>query len=379
MEGAGRVTEAYAAATARAHFLAVDRHVQRALLRGDVGGLERILGVRESATITGGVAIGELPKGRPAARVVVTSEDLPIGIITVALPELGVFVGRFDRIGPSAGDVLAVEQGGKLTVAPPGLRGVAFGGDEVTLGGITFRARSVQLPHYEPPARLVALADESEVASVLTPLQTRLAVAGLLSLVAVVLLASALARPLLRSLGVVESAAAEAEIDPLTRVANRRGFERALTLEVERAARYGRTCALVLVDLDDFKSVNDRFGHDAGDAVLGTLAHVLRKCTRNVDVPARLGGEEFALLLPETDTAGAVRTAERVRRELAATPTPIVEGEPVIVTASLGVATGGRDVTGAELLRRADAALYAAKRAGKNRVETHDVASSAAA
>ena len=199
-----------------------------------------------------------------------------------------------------------------------------------------------RFPHYQPPARLVALADESEVASVLTPLQTRLAVAGLLSLVAVVLLASALARPLLRSLGVVESAAAEAEIDPLTRVANRRGFERALALEVERAARYGRTCALVLVDLDDFKSVNDRFGHDAGDAVLGTLAHVLRKCTRNVDVPARLGGEEFALLLPETDTAGAVRTAERVRRELAATPTPIVEGEPVIVTASLGVATGGQ-------------------------------------
>ena len=119
MEGAGRATEAYAAATARAHFLAVDRHVQRALLRGDVGGLERILGVRESATITGGVAIGELPKGRPAARVVVTSEDVPIGIITVALPELGAFVGRFDRIGPSAGDVLAVEQGGKLTVARP--------------------------------------------------------------------------------------------------------------------------------------------------------------------------------------------------------------------------------------------------------------------
>ena len=368
-DGTGRVDEAYGSAQARARALAVNRIVHRALFGGDVATLERVLGPRESATIAGGVAVGELPEGRPAARVLVRARGRTAGTVAVALPAPGALLARLAGSTSGTSDLLAIEQGGRLVYAPAAIRGATLDGGNVDAEDASYRARSASLPFYDPPLRLVALANKGEVANVLGPLQSRLAIAGLLSLVAVVLLALALARPLLRGLGVVELQAEEAEIDPLTRVANRRGFERALALELERTHRYDRPCALVLVDLDDFKAVNDQFGHATGDAVLRTLAAVLRRCTRTVDLPARLGGEEFALLLPETDLAGAIRTAERVRRRLETTTTPVPGGDPIVVTASLGVATGTRDVTSDELLDRADVALYAAKNAGKNRVE----------
>ena len=112
-------------------------------------------------------------------------------------------------------------------------------------------------------------------------------------------------------------------LDPLTGTANRRGFERALEVELERSARRGHPCALVIVDLDDFKLVNDRHGHGVGDEVLVMLAERLRDSVRSADTVARLGGEEFALLLPETPPVRRASRrracAERVRRERHAT------------------------------------------------------------
>jgi diguanylate cyclase (GGDEF)-like protein len=125
----------------------------------------------------------------------------------------------------------------------------------------------------------------------------------------------------------------------------------------------------VLADLDDFKLINDRFGHHAGDEVLLAFAELLRAHGRDVDVAARLGGEEFAILLPETALEGARAGAERLRRSLAGFRIRLSERDEVMVTASFGVAERAEGQSVDSLLRAADGALYQAKELGKNRVE----------
>jgi diguanylate cyclase (GGDEF)-like protein len=160
----------------------------------------------------------------------------------------------------------------------------------------------------------------------------------------------------------------QAVTDGLTELANRRQFEQALAGEISRAERFGGMLALILADLDDFKQVNDRYGHQAGDEVLRQFAAVLRETVRDVDLPARYGGEEFAVLLPQTDLEGAERLAERLRQAVAERPMTKRPGALVAVTASFGVASFPEASTPAALFAAADEALYRAKAAGKNRV-----------
>jgi diguanylate cyclase (GGDEF)-like protein len=160
----------------------------------------------------------------------------------------------------------------------------------------------------------------------------------------------------------------QAVTDGLTELANRRQFEQALAAEINRAERFGGMLALVLADLDNFKQVNDRYGHQAGDEVLRRFADVLRETVRDVDVPARYGGEEFAVLLPQTDMEGAERLAERLRQAVAERPMTTRPGALVACTASFGVASFPESSTPAALFAAADEALYRAKAAGKNRV-----------
>ena len=159
----------------------------------------------------------------------------------------------------------------------------------------------------------------------------------------------------------------QARIDPVTGLANRRRAEEALAVELARAARFGGPVALVLADIDGFKAVNDRYGHHTGDRVLRALGEIMRATVREVDLPARWGGEEFVLVLPETDAAGAGVVADRVRRALARQPVSVAGGA-IAVTASFGVAAAPPASSRDELVAAADAALYQAKRAGKNRV-----------
>lgn len=159
----------------------------------------------------------------------------------------------------------------------------------------------------------------------------------------------------------------QAITDELTGLVNRRRFMEALDAEIARTQRLRSNVSLMLADLDDFKRINDRFGHPAGDEALRVFAEVLRAELREIDVAARLGGEEFAVLLPETDLEGALAVAERLRERVGERPVLDDHGTPVHLTASIGVAeytTGSRD----DLLRRADAGLYRAKQEGKNRV-----------
>ena len=158
--------------------------------------------------------------------------------------------------------------------------------------------------------------------------------------------------------------------DPLTGLLNRRELDRLLEEELARAARFRRGFAVVLLDIDHFKRVNDTHGHQAGDLVLTHLARILGTLARSTDRVARFGGEEFAIVELENDEEGACRSAERIRQTLAEQPCPVpgIEGG-LRITVSAGVAVYPNHGDGVDsLLRSADRALYAAKAAGRDRV-----------
>ncbi|MGA9015807.1 MAG: GGDEF domain-containing protein [Acetobacteraceae bacterium] len=153
--------------------------------------------------------------------------------------------------------------------------------------------------------------------------------------------------------------------DPLTGTGNRRRLEQALATEVNRAERTGGSLCAFMADLDHFKRVNDRYGHEAGDKVLAAFGEILRQRTRATDIAARFGGEEFVVLMPTTDLANATAIAERIRAAIAELQTESLL-EPI--TASFGVVERLAGEPAHALLRRADVALYEAKRLGRNRV-----------
>ncbi|MFM8274008.1 MAG: diguanylate cyclase, partial [Gemmata sp.] len=157
-----------------------------------------------------------------------------------------------------------------------------------------------------------------------------------------------------------------ATTDPLTALANRRAFDAALAREVALATRGNHPLSVALFDIDHFKGFNDEFGHPAGDEALRQVSERIRRCCRAADVAARLGGEEFAVLLPHTSLSGAVPLAERVRESVAAGPWQLR-----LVTVSAGVATLDGNIEGAGVVPAADAALFTAKRNGRNRVAAH--------
>ncbi len=160
----------------------------------------------------------------------------------------------------------------------------------------------------------------------------------------------------------------QALVDGLTGLANRRHLDQELAGNLARAERAGGSLALVLADLDDFKAVNDRYGHACGDAVLREFAALMNEVVREGDTAGRWGGEEFALVLPDADAEGAAGVAERLREALADTTILSPEGAALRVTASVGVAAFPEAVGRAALVEAADEALYRAKRAGKNQV-----------
>lgn len=156
-------------------------------------------------------------------------------------------------------------------------------------------------------------------------------------------------------------------LDPLTDILNRRGFYAELKSEVLRSRRYRHAFSLALLDVDDFKGINDSWGHQRGDEVLQAIAHALKASVRATDGTARLGGDEFALLLPETDNPSARIAIERLRKHL-------TDFIPLQVTFSIGCTSFiSPEQTIDDIINRADMLMYRAKKAGKNRVVYDDV------
>ena len=162
----------------------------------------------------------------------------------------------------------------------------------------------------------------------------------------------------------------QATLDELTGLSNHRRFQEALGHEMVRTRRSGQPTALALLDLDDFKAINDTYGHRLGDGVLRRVADVIAGACRGIDEPARYGGDELAVILPDTDLEGAWILGESMRRAVEALDLALEDGTPLRVTVSVGVGAVERDGDAGVLIEAADTALFQAKRAGRNRTRS---------
>jgi len=168
---------------------------------------------------------------------------------------------------------------------------------------------------------------------------------------------------------VVDSLCDLSSKDALTGLVNRRSFEMALAREVDRVARSGEAALLLMLDIDHFKAVNDTYGHGAGDLVIQTVAQAVQQCVRPMDTVARVGGEEFAIVLPSCPSSMGATVAERIRERVAESRVEVAPGQLLGVTVSLGGAFAPQWVRSSSLLwmERADRQLYRAKAEGRNR------------
>ncbi|HEY6836274.1 MAG TPA: GGDEF domain-containing protein, partial [Gaiellaceae bacterium] len=261
-------------------------------------------------------------------------------------------------------DRLIAVQGGRVPGSSELLR---VSGRTILLDGVRYRGWLVPVPN-APRTNLVALRPEAAISAAVRPYQQRILYTALGSFALLVLLALFFGGPILRMLGDFRRVASQATTDSMTGLANRWTFDEELALEWRRAERVGDPLALILLDVDDFKSINDRHGHQAGDEVLRRVGEVLAGSVRHVDLAARYGGEEFAVIVPDTDLDGAVDLAERLRKGLAGAKIELPDGTQLSLTASFGAAVKGDLPGGEKLVAAADKQLYVAKHGGKNRV-----------
>ena len=353
-------------ASTTAHDLAGSPVVQRAVITRDTSTLRRVAGHTPGLAIYLGSrrVAGSEPTARVQRSIWLTVNGVRAARVVASVPLGPRLSARLSHDAPHGlGDRLVLAKRGHV------LGGGAFTtrGRVVRLGGVEYRG----LPALVPDAngtRLMALRPEHVIDANVGPYQARVRYAALGSFSLLILVAFLFAGPIMRLLGDFRRVASQATTDSLTALANRRTLDEELVLEWRRADRVGDSLAFVLLDLDNFKQVNDTHGHQAGDAVLRAVGRVLLGGVRQVDLAGRYGGEEFALILPETDLDGALKLAERLRVALETTPVELPDGKTLQVTASFGVALKEGLSSADELVAVADEALYAAKRGGKNRV-----------
>ena len=342
----------------RASRLASSAALQRAVMDGDRSAVARIAHANHASVAMGGAAIGvPLQQPRLSAHAVILSGTAVVARITV---------GR-----AVDAELLAVLRG--ATVLPPKAKlvlmehGRVIAGPRLVLDRASYAFGSAPLP--VKGVNVVATESLADVSARTGPYLRNTLVAAILTLLLAGALTVRLTRPLDRMVGDLSE---RAERDELTGLANRRTLDERLGEEVDRARRYDTHVTLVLIDIDDFKRVNDRHGHQCGDDVLRVVGAVLSQSLRELDLAARYGGEEFALVLPGTVVEGARRVAEKIRVAVAAVEIPAPSSERIRVTASFGMAEFPAFQSVAELIAEADRCLYEAKRHGKNRVMATD-------
>jgi diguanylate cyclase (GGDEF)-like protein len=347
--------------------LAQSYALQRAILTNDFAAVQRIARRTPDAVfyVHGRRVAGSIPhipvkrstslilNNKVVGRVVAT-----IGFDQKLMRQLSKAAGmaRDDRLIAVRGGVV-IGSGKRLHVA----------GRTITLGGDRYRGWLVPVQN-APRMKLVALRPEAAISAAVRPYQQRVMYAALGSFGLLVLVGLLFGGPILRTLGDFRRVASQATTDSLTGLANRWTFDEELALEWRRAERVGDPLALILLDIDNFKTINDTHGHQAGDEVLRKVGEVLAASVRQVDLAARYGGEEFSVIVPETDLDGAIDLAERLRKALESEEIELQNGTRLTVTASFGAAVKGELPAGEKLVAAADELLYEAKRAGKNRV-----------
>ena len=359
-------------ASSRAAALAQSPHVQQALLDRSRSALAKIAADSPGIALAVGktLTVGSTPALALHRSAVVVGPHGAVGTVTVSVPLDSALVARLEHeVVPSGAESFAIARAGKVIAGAERGSRIVLQGRDAILGGRRVRATSTSLVSGPVEAQLVALAPEAAIEDPVRRYRDWLYAAVAATLAALVLLARALGSPIARSVRDLANVARQADRDELTGLANRRGFNERLGAELARARRQGSTVAVVIADLDDFKRVNDTYGHHGGDAALTAFADVLQQGTREIDAAARYGGEEFAVILPDTDAAGARLLAERLRQEFQACGIDAGR-QRFTVTASFGVASAVAPENAVALIAEADAALYRAKANGKNRVES---------
>jgi diguanylate cyclase (GGDEF)-like protein len=297
------------------------------------------------------------------ARVGLTQQARPVGALRLSTTTAAQYAAQVHRLTNQ--QVLLRRGGATLasTVPPPSKTLEADQTEDLSAGGVDYRAHATRL---DPDDGLtVTMLGPPESDGVLGIGGPALAIL-VWFLIAAVVLSWALARTLTR---LHRRVAEQAMTDPLTGLWNRRHMAETLDREVNRARRFRHPISLIILDVDDFKKINDSEGHLQGDIVLERVAQVVREGTRQIDVAARYGGDELAVILVETDREGALILGERLADRMRAAEVPQREGGSMAVTISLGVATipdSAEDVE--SLVDAADRALLRAKRAGKNQI-----------
>jgi diguanylate cyclase (GGDEF)-like protein len=329
----------------------------------------RVLDNKERQTDLVMSALNALPRARDA-------RSLGQEMIGVALQMTHATGATLVAWGGERAEVVAAEGSslipGQILTDTTSLTALAARGEATltrqgsALGGIDVMMKGERLTPAPQAAVAIPLINQWEVIGVLTvwtatsPRIDEFALSSLASLAPYV----AMQLQQARELGAMR---ALAEMDALTGLANRGAFERQLAAEWARWERYQRSFGLVMLDIDHFKAINDKLGHDGGDEVLETVAALLRKTLRNIDFAARFGGEEFAVILPETSAQNAHEIAERLRARMEALDV-MHRGQPVRVTVSGGVAAAEDYMTAPDMVRGADQLLYRAKAEGRNRI-----------
>ncbi len=350
--------------------LAASASLQQAVLGANEAQLRSLALSHDARIVLRGRTFGKLPQEpRVMATATLARRNHVVALVTMAVPMDRSLLAVLQNATPMPkhAALLLVQHGRVIAGGPAGTH-VDIRDHRIELAAVPFFSTATKL--VAGNASLVAVEPVSAVEARVNAYRRRLLFAAAITLALAAGLATRLARPVARVLADLARLTRQAQTDALTNLANRRALDERLDDEVDHARRLGTNVAFVIADIDNFKSINDSYGHQTGDEVLRRVGRALAEAVRELDLPGRYGGEEFALVLPGTNLSGARALAEKVRKNLEELLVTTPDGSPFQVTASFGAACYPAQSSVEELVAAADAALYEAKRTGKNRVVT---------